>query len=486
MKIRTFASSSTTIKSYLLITRSPVSLATQSLSRSLVHTLVNLAEPLDHAATDCGFTSVFITARLVTGEGDEVFSISGRADRQLRTVDTGSIQGKVRGFPLRLGICHPLRWSSGLRRQSHSGFTETADDGKIGVRIPVSSPVASLGLTDSSQLTSDGFEKLPDLIMYPYAEPYYLQKHVELEEVYPHLRGGRVENHLGKTTPSSPDRNSNLDLPVLSSRAQHDKRVSQLRHRGRKRALRHAHARTSSSVHVGELFICADRSTELRLGSGDSSSWYLVELEEVNPHLRGGRVENHLGKTTPSSPDRDSNLDLPVLSSLAQHDKRACREYAKPCSQGLNNVLMLPTPTPTQSLENEPLPPRCLGAFEGSSKSPLASYFRETVMFFLCLILIPFCFISIFLPSSSSISPPGAIAGDIGILPARVESLAWLVRVTNLGVQLSPEQFLKLASSTLSCNEKVLREEEAAPFDFKQEGGGRGVDGMMDHGPAEN
>nr|CAD7575192.1 unnamed protein product [Timema californicum] len=47
-----------------------------------------------------------------------------------------------------------------------------------------------------------------------------------------------------------------------------------------------------------------------------------VELEEVNPHLRGGRVESHLGKTTPSSPDRDSNLDLPVLSSRAQRDKR--------------------------------------------------------------------------------------------------------------------------------------------------------------------
>nr|CAD7258075.1 unnamed protein product [Timema shepardi] len=45
-----------------------------------------------------------------------------------------------------------------------------------------------------------------------------------------------------------------------------------------------------------------------------------VELEEVNPHLRGGKVENHLGKTTPSSPDRDSNLDLPVFSSRAQHD----------------------------------------------------------------------------------------------------------------------------------------------------------------------
>nr|CAD7396639.1 unnamed protein product [Timema poppensis] len=49
----------------------------------------------------------------------------------------------------------------------------------------------------------------------------------------PHLRGRRVENHLEKTTPSSPDRDSNLDLPVLSSQAQHDKRVSQLRHRGR-------------------------------------------------------------------------------------------------------------------------------------------------------------------------------------------------------------------------------------------------------------
>ncbi|CAG2060631.1 unnamed protein product [Timema podura] len=42
-----------------------------------------------------------------------------------------------------------------------------------------------------------------------------------------------------------------------------------------------------------------------------------LNLEEVNPHLRGGRVENHLGKTTPSSPDRDSNLDLPVLGGRA-------------------------------------------------------------------------------------------------------------------------------------------------------------------------
>nr|CAD7572181.1 unnamed protein product [Timema californicum] len=53
-----------------------------------------------------------------------------------------------------------------------------------------------------------------------------------------------------------------------------------------------------------------------------------VELEDVNPHLRGVRVENHLGKTTPSSPDRDSNLNLPVLSSRAQHDKRLVKRSA--------------------------------------------------------------------------------------------------------------------------------------------------------------
>nr|CAD7256407.1 unnamed protein product [Timema shepardi] len=54
-----------------------------------------------------------------------------------------------------------------------------------------SSPMASLGLTDSSQLTS-------------YRQHLRIGK-VELEEVNPHLHGGRVENHLGKTTPSSPD-----------------------------------------------------------------------------------------------------------------------------------------------------------------------------------------------------------------------------------------------------------------------------------------
>nr|CAD7194890.1 unnamed protein product [Timema douglasi] len=56
--------------------------------------------------------------------------------------------------------------------------------------------------------------------------------------------------------------------------------------------------------------------TVIRIGLGIGK----VGSEEVNPHFRVGRVENHLGKTTPSSPNRDSNLDQPILSSRAQHD----------------------------------------------------------------------------------------------------------------------------------------------------------------------
>nr|CAD7403432.1 unnamed protein product [Timema cristinae] len=44
----------------------------------------------------------------------------------------------------------------------------------------------------------------------------------------------------------------------------------------------------------------------------------------MNPHSHGGRVETHLGK----SPKRDSNLDLPVLCSLSQHETSALANYA--------------------------------------------------------------------------------------------------------------------------------------------------------------
>nr|CAD7392220.1 unnamed protein product [Timema cristinae] len=138
---------------------------------------------------------------------------------------------------------------------------------------------------------------------------------VELEEVNPHLRGDRVENHLGKTTPSSVDRDSNLDIPVPSSRAQHDKRAFPMEIS--------LYVKTNADlIGPSDAFYYPFRLYALSTNYTNGIGIGKVELEEVNPHLRGGRVENHLEKTTPSSPDRDYNLDLPVLSSRAQHDKR--------------------------------------------------------------------------------------------------------------------------------------------------------------------
>nr|CAD7433416.1 unnamed protein product [Timema monikensis] len=83
-----------------------------------------------------------------------------------------------------------------------------------------------------------------------------------------------------------------------------------------------------------------------------------VELEEVNPHLRGGRVENHLGKTTPSSPDRDSNLDLPILGSRAQHDKRVSQLHHRGGSYYYSTISALIRPTTQKNLEAPRVKPR--------------------------------------------------------------------------------------------------------------------------------
>nr|CAD7569582.1 unnamed protein product [Timema californicum] len=81
---------------------------------------------------------------------------------------------------------------------------------------------------------------------------------LDIEVVNTYFRGGRVENHSGKTIPSSPERDSDLDLTILDSLSQHE---------------------TSALDNY---------ATEAGIGK--------VELEEVNPHLRGGRVEKPLRK----------------------------------------------------------------------------------------------------------------------------------------------------------------------------------------------
>ncbi|CAG2054004.1 unnamed protein product [Timema podura] len=62
---------------------------------------------------------------------------------------------------------------------THNGTLKRLKTGNEQViNIKYSIPMTYLVLTDNSQLTADGFEKLPDQIMYLYAKPYDLQKHV--------------------------------------------------------------------------------------------------------------------------------------------------------------------------------------------------------------------------------------------------------------------------------------------------------------------
>nr|CAD7571936.1 unnamed protein product [Timema californicum] len=227
---------------------------------------------------------------------------------------------------------------------------------------------------------------------------------VEVEEVDPHLRGGRVENHLGKAPPKftrpifeprspRPQQSSSTRLAPSSREAETTTRCddeldfteivgfvtclygdfwwlacvldSFEDKQEFKVSFLHPHGPAPSNftyptvpdilrVHrssilttvdpltaTGRVYTLTKAETEnatrklfavKQMSMNNRLSPFLepellqqgigkVELEEVNPHLRGGRVENHLGKTTPCSPDRESNLDLPVLSGRAQHDK---------------------------------------------------------------------------------------------------------------------------------------------------------------------
>nr|CAD7575214.1 unnamed protein product [Timema californicum] len=205
-------------------------------AQSLARTLVSLAEPKDAwkkrtpAVWRHPPTSLFKKDNSVlwteTHLDDHTFFLGGEASRRkcrliypFRVRNSSlSFLTTSRALPLKIGLCdtivreYPLKSRKSQITYDVTEFDFLLDD------FPTSIAASALkydpehgGRGGGGSLDNSG---------------------VELEEVNPHLRGGRVENHLGKTTPSSPDRDSNLDLPVLSSRAQHDKRVSQLRHRG--------------------------------------------------------------------------------------------------------------------------------------------------------------------------------------------------------------------------------------------------------------
>nr|CAD7413895.1 unnamed protein product [Timema poppensis] len=81
---------------------------------------------------------------------------------------------------------------------------------------------------------------------------------------------------------------------------------------------------TASYYPFGLYALSTNYSNELGIGK--------VELEEVNPHLRGGRVENNLGKTTPVHPTEirtsispSSAVELNTTSALANYATEAVK-----------------------------------------------------------------------------------------------------------------------------------------------------------------
>nr|CAD7446583.1 unnamed protein product [Timema bartmani] len=149
-----------------------------------------------------------------------------------------------------------------------------------------------------------------------------------------HLRGGRVENHLGKTTSSSPEGDSNLYRPFLGSLAQHE--TSALSNYTTKE--NYLLIILARSPGVGDdpgamlewedadrfSFEDSDRFEEDSLCSWSSEPESLCNNWRgwKRPTLGSGtfgtskRSVEESGKTTFSTPNRDSNLNHPIISNL--------------------------------------------------------------------------------------------------------------------------------------------------------------------------
>nr|CAD7260451.1 unnamed protein product [Timema shepardi] len=83
------------------------------------------------------------------------------------------------------------------------------------------------------------------------------------------------------------------------------------------------------------------KSTILRLDEGCARGLGRLYLEEVYQHFHGEREVNHFGKTF-STPDRDSNIDLPVIGSLVYfllEEKKRSGFDAKTCGTPTNLVV---------------------------------------------------------------------------------------------------------------------------------------------------
>nr|CAD7577041.1 unnamed protein product [Timema californicum] len=113
-------------------------------------------------------------------------------------------------------------------------------------------------------------------------------------------------NHFERASLSTSDRDSNLDIPVIGSLSSCESS-----------ALDHV-AAEAGTTHLS-IFRPPPTFPVYCLAVGIKKDL----LKEVLPHLREERGENHLeGKNTLSTPDWNSNLDLPIIASPVQRQKR--------------------------------------------------------------------------------------------------------------------------------------------------------------------
>nr|CAD7600293.1 unnamed protein product [Timema genevievae] len=94
------------------------------------------------------------------------------------------------------------------------------------------------------------------------------------------------------------------------------------------KAAAEAHCECTDIQHEKRTSLTENASKVLPRSQSHPNKLGRFNVEELNPHLLGGRVENHFEKTTPSIPDQDSSLNLPVLGSPAQHETSALANYA--------------------------------------------------------------------------------------------------------------------------------------------------------------
>nr|CAD7394179.1 unnamed protein product [Timema cristinae] len=200
-----------------------------------------------------------------------------------------------------------------------------------------------------------------------------------------HLRVGRVESHLCKNTVSTRDRISNLNPAVIRSPVCYESDA--LNQTTAESGLRCV---TSKPVHPHHPFPSSPNHPfnyhgnpnahypggvgwQPSVGGGGTtggSKLYAlstnyanglgvgkVELEEVYPHLRGGRVENHLRKTPPVHP---SEIRTSISPSSAVELNTTSAEFIRRFRFSKDTVVNVIVPLlagPNQNARGLPVPP---------------------------------------------------------------------------------------------------------------------------------